>query len=488
MLQAQGLTYSVDPRKGPLFENLSLSILPGEKVALMGPNGAGKSTLLRILHGELVAESGVFSTKKKTSIAYLPQDFAPSVEGSLEEFLEEEPGAHKWLARFHLSDQLEQPFQTLSFGEKMRASLAKLLAKDPDFLLLDEPTNHLDLEARLWLEEFLIRCRQGVLFVCHDRAMVNAVVSRILELDQGRLTEFGGGYDAMREKKRQDLERDRATYEREKHEARRLKNAAEQTFQRAEKVASKPTQRTFDSKLSPYFKARAKAVDKRAKAIRTRVSHLEDRAIDKPFESKRVALEFPIQPLRSSYPITVRQLEKSFDRPLLTGLNFQIERGSRIALVGPNGCGKTTILKILINEDEADSGYIDISSDAKIGYLSQSRFTLDPKMEIIQALGPSNQKEEQLVRNLLGRLKLRGDSVLKPVGVLSVGERTKVELVKILMAPANILFLDEPTNHLDIESLEALEEALIEFPGSILFTSHDRAFVDRVSTEVILLG
>jgi ATPase subunit of ABC transporter with duplicated ATPase domains len=488
MLQAHGLSYIADPRVGPLFEGLSLSILPGEKVALMGPNGAGKSTLLRILTGEIAPESGVISTRKKTSIAYLPQDFAPHAEGTLGEWTGEGAGVLKRLARFHLSDQMDQPFQTLSFGEKMRASLARLLADDPDFLLLDEPTNHLDLEARLWLEEFLIRCRQGVLFVCHDRAMVNAVVSRVLELDRGKLAEFGGGYDAMRERKRMDFERDKSTYEREKQESRRLKNAAEKTLQRAIGVASKPTQRTFDSKMSPFYKARAKAVDKRAKAIKTRVSHLEDRAIDKPFEAKQVAIEFAARPLRASYPLTVRKLAKAFDRDLFSDLSFQLERGTRTALVGPNGCGKTTLMRILLGEEAADSGDVDWSSDVVVGYLSQSRFTLDPSLHILEALDPKNPKEEQFARSLLGRLHLRGDSVLKPIGVLSVGERTKVELVKLLMTPANVLFLDEPTNHLDIDSLEALEEALMEFPGCILFTSHDRAFVDRVADEVIVMG
>lgn len=488
MLQAHGLSYTADPRVGPLFEDLSLAVLPGEKVALMGPNGAGKSTLLRILTGEMLAEHGVISTKKKTSIAYLPQDFAPDVEGTLEQFTGDGPGVLKWLARFHLSDQMEQEFGTLSFGEKMRASLAKLLANDPDFLLLDEPTNHLDLEARLWLEDFLIHCRQGVLFVCHDRTMVNAVVSRVLELSRGKLTEFAGGYDDMRERKRQDFERDKATYEREKQESRRLKNAAEKTLQRAIGVASKPTQRTYDAKASPFFKARAKAVDKRAKAIKTRVSHLEDRAIDKPFEFKQAAIEFAARPLRSSYPLTVRKLAKAYDRPLFSGLNFELERGTRVALIGPNGSGKTTIMRILLGEEVADAGEMEISPDVVIGYLSQSRFTLDPAKHILEALDPQNAREEQLVRNLLGRLMLRGDSILKPISVLSVGERTKVELVKLLMTPANVLFLDEPTNHLDIDSLEALEEALLEFPGCILFTSHDRAFVDRVADEVVELG
>ncbi len=488
MLQAHGLSYTADPRVGPLFENLFLSVPPGEKVALMGPNGAGKSTLLRILTGELTPDSGVISTKKKTSIAYLPQDFAPQQEGTLEEFVAGLPGAQKWLARFHLSDQLEQPFQTLSFGEKMRASLAKLLADDPDFLLLDEPTNHLDLEARLWLEEFLIRCRQGVLFVCHDRAMVNSVVSRVLELDRGKLTEYGGGYDAMREKKRMDFERDRATYEREKHEARRLKNAAEKTLQRADQVAGKSAKRTIDPFQTPFYLAKAKAVQKRAKAIRTRVEHLQSRAIEKPHMAKHAEIEFAAKPLRSNYPLTVRGLRKAYDRELFDGLDLQLEKGQRVALVGPNGCGKTTLMRILLGEESADGGAVDWAGDVEIGYLSQSRYTLDPRLPILEALGVETPAQSHRARTLLGRLLIRGDAVDKPVGVLSVGERTKVELVKLLMTPANVLFLDEPTNHLDIDSLEALEEALEEFPGSILFTSHDRAFVDRVADEVVELG
>ncbi len=488
MLQASGLFYIADPRVGPLFENLSVSLLPGEKVALMGQNGCGKTKLLQILAGLIQPSSGQVVTRRGSKIGYLPQDFDFEFLGTLDEFIDGDPLATKWLGRFGLDEKGDQCFATLSLGERMRAALAQLLAEEPTILLLDEPTNHLDLEARLWLEEFLLDCPQGVLMVCHDRAMVNAVVDRVLYLERAQLTQYAGGYDDMLRQKQEKFERDRTAYERERAESRRLKNAAEQTLQRATRMVDKTRIRDYSSKAAPYYNARAKGVDKRAKAIRTRVSHLMEDATEKPFVGDANKLEFLARPLRSDYPLTVRGLRKAYAEELFGGLNLSLEKGQRLALVGPNGCGKTTLMRILLDEEEADAGDIAWSGDAVIAYLSQSRHMLDSNLPILEALAPETPREEQFVRSLLGRLLLRGEAVHKPVGVLSVGERTKVELVKLLMSPANVLLLDEPTNHLDVDSLEALESALHEFPGSVIFTSHDREFVDRVADDVVTVG
>lgn len=487
MLQASGLSYTADPRVGPLFENLSLSLLPGEKVALMGVNGAGKTKLLQILAGLLAPNSGSVVLSRGSTVGYLPQDFDYAFSGSLREFVLDEPLALRHLARFHLGSRLDQGYETLSLGERMRAALARLLASEPDILLLDEPTNHLDLEARLWLESFLESCLQGVLMVCHDRAMVNAVVSRVLELEQGSLREYSGGYDDMKQAKQERLERETAAWERERSEKRRLKNAAEKTLQKAARITRKPSGNNYSAASKPFFERKAKMMDRRAKAIRTRVQHMDRHSTAKPFVADALELDFPARPLRSSFPLTVRGLSKSYSSLLFSDLSFEVEAGEKVALMGPNGCGKTTLLRILLGEEAPDSGEVTWESDASVAYLSQSRFTLPVGSSVLEALAPVNAKEEQFARTLLGRLGLRGDGIDKPIGVLSVGERTKVELVKILMTPANVLLLDEPTNHLDVESLEALEEALLDFPGSVLFTSHDRAFVERVSDFVIEL-
>jgi len=488
MLQASGLSYIADPRVGPLFENLSVSLLPREKVALMGRNGSGKTKLIQILAGLIQPSTGQVVSRRGTKIGYLPQDFDFDFLGSLDDFIDGNPLATKWLGRFGLEDKGERCFATLSLGERMRAALARLLAEEPTILLLDEPTNHLDLEARLWLEEFLLGCPQGVLMVCHDRAMVNAVVNRVLDLERGQLTHYAGGYDDMIRQKREKFERDRHLYERERAETRRLKNAAEQTLKRASRMVDKSRIREYDSKAAPYYNARAKGVDRRAKAIRTRVTHLTEDATEKPFVGDANKLEFASRPLRSDYPLAVRRLRKAYAKELFCGLDFNLEKGRRLALVGPNGSGKTTLMRILLGEEEADGGEIAWSNDVVTAYLSQSRQELDPYLSVLEALGPETPSEEKFVRNLLGRLLLRGEAVHKPVGVLSVGERTKAELVKLLMSPANVLLLDEPTNHLDVDSLEALEAALLEFPGSVIFTSHDREFVARVADDIVELS
>lgn len=485
MLQAAGLSYTADPRFGPLFEDITLSILPGEKVALMGPNGAGKTKLLQILAGMIPPAQGQVIQTKKTSVGYLPQDFDFEFAGTLEEMVGDHPLLARYLGRFGLVEKLEQRYDTLSLGERMRAALAKLLVTEPDILLLDEPTNHLDLEARIWLEEFLRRCPQGVLMVCHDRTMINAVVSRVLDLRQGCLTEYGGGYDDMLRQKHERFERDRAAHAREQAETRRLKTAAEHSHQRASNLVNKSKIRDYDPKGKPHYNARAKAIEKQAKSMRTRIEHLNRKATEKPFLPKDAALEFPSRPLRSDYPLAVRKLTKSYTGPLFEGLNFNLEKGYRTALVGANGSGKTTLMRILLGQESPDSGEIVWSPDAVVGYLSQSRGLLPHDLTVLEALDPITPEEEKFARTLLGRLLFRGDAVHKPVGVLSVGERTKVELTKMLLSPANVLLLDEPTNHLDVESLEALEKALLEYPGCVIFTSHDRTFVETIADEVL---
>jgi ATPase subunit of ABC transporter with duplicated ATPase domains len=375
--------------------------------------------------------------------------------------------------------QLAQPYQTLSVGERIRAAMAKLMLDEPTILLLDEPTNNLDRDGRMWLQELLTERKLGVLMVCHDRAMVDAVADRVLELTATGLSEYSGGYADMLREKQIASTNQMDLYERQRHEQKRLRTAFEGIQRTAKKVGSKPTGRTYDPKAKAFFRGKQARVEKRAAAVRSRSLQLADDHVEKPFREVLSSIEFKSRPLRHSEALVVRNLTKSFEgMPVIEGLNLTLGAGERIALVAPNGAGKTTLFRLLLGELLPDFGTIAWSSNAKPIFLSQERSMLNLDSILLDAFGDS---DASVVRNLLACLRIVGDAVEKPIWALSVGERTKAELAAMLLTDANVLLMDEPTNHLDTVSLEAMEDAILAFPGSVLFTSHDHAFVDRVA-------
>ncbi|HLK16166.1 MAG TPA: ABC-F family ATP-binding cassette domain-containing protein [Fimbriimonadaceae bacterium] len=493
MLQAFGLSFAPDPRFGPLFSNIDLSLGPGEHVALLGRNGCGKSVLMRMLAGRSCPSAGRVVLQGGASVGYLPQDFGNEFGGSLAELIAEmvsDAVPHlvaKALHRFELGAHLlPRPFLQLSLGERTRGILAALLATEPEILLLDEPTNHLDVECRSWFEGFLRKAPEAVLFICHDRATVNAVADRVLELDHQGLHEFAGGYDEMLAAKTQAAERARAQWEAHRAESRRLKVAAEATAQRATKASAKPRNLSnYNPKAKPFYAAKQARMDRVSKAMLERASRVAAQGPEKPFEAETPSLEFPTKRLRSAQPLAARHLTKRYgSRVLFEGLHVTLERGDRLALTGPNGVGKSTFLRILVGEEKADAGEVTWSGDARLAVLSQGRDALDLDLAPAEALADAS----GFARSALGRLAMRGAVAERPLRVLSMGERTKVEIVAMMLAGANVLVLDEPTNHLDLASVEALEEALLGFPGAILFTSHDRRFVERLATGRLELG
>jgi ATPase subunit of ABC transporter with duplicated ATPase domains len=500
MLQVQSLAYEHNPLFGPLFSDLSFSVESGEKVALVGPNGCGKSTILKLIVDELPLQKGRILLDVGSTIGYLPQDFDFNWNGSMLDALLEQVNLEdraertarilRLAHRFGLESRcLDLESNQLSLGERTRAGMIGVFAEEPDLLLLDEPTNHLDVEARIFLESVLQQPGVTVLMVCHDRRLLDTVVTRTLQLDRGVLTEYAGGYTAMQTQKRQAFDRNMETYEKHIGENRRLRIAQERLKQNAVKVAGRPTSQTYDPKQSPFYKARAARVDKRAKAIRTRVEHMTRDNVSKPFERVESELTFPSVRFTSSEVASCSQLWKCLgDKELFGGMSLMIERGTKTAIVGPNGSGKTTLIRLLLGELQPDRGEVKLALNTRVGYLSQARMQLDEHCEVLQSLGLENTGQEQFARALLGRLGIQGDAVHKPVSALSVGERTKAELVRILVQPVNLLVLDEPTNHLDIESIEAMENALKGFPGAVLFVSHDREFVDRLADQIIELG
>lgn len=472
---------------GPLFANLDLALGVGEKVALVGRNGVGKTSLLRILAGLEQPTTGRVVLDKGAKIAYLPQDFDHGFEGALFEMFDVPTYAlARAASRVGLDPELlHAPYPQLSLGEKMRGTIAGLLAAEPTLLLLDEPTNHLDIEAKAWLVEFLRTCRESVLLVCHDRAVLNKVPDRILEITPRGLVSYTGNYAAMLDEKRTTETRQAREWEEHRAETRRLKNVAEVVKQRAIKTGKKPPGNEYSASAKPFYEAKKARVEKQAKAVLKRVQRELSDAPEKPFEPDALKVEFPTLPLRSAQTLTVRGLSKAFgNRVLFDGLALTLDSRSRLAITGPNGSGKTTLLKLLTGELTADRGEITWSSDAKVATLSQARTALDPSLPASEAAGG----EPQMARTVLACLGMRGEIGSRPVGNLSVGERTKVEIASMILRGANVLILDEPTNHLDIPSLEALEAALARFEGVVIFVSHDAEFVSRLATEELALG
>ena len=402
--------------------------------------------------------------------------------GLLGDHLDDSPGLRRALARMGLpAAVLDREAAGLSPGERMRASLAAALADEPDLLLLDEPTNHLDLPARDGLVRFVREGPEGVLFVTHDRDFADRAARRTLLLERGTLREYAGGYSALREAQAGERERQRAAYDDARAETRRIRAAAERQIERAADVAKRPTGRTYDPKHKAFYKGVEARMDRRAAAMRSRAARIV--APDRPFEPDAVRLVFPTAPLRGSSALEARGLAKRHgDRILFEGLALDLAPGERLAVVGPNGAGKTTLLRGLLDPATLDAGVVTWGRGAKPAFMGQTRGTPDPTRRAAEALASPQ------ARILLGALGLRGDVPNRPLAALSGGERTWVELAALLLGGTNVLLLDEPTNHLDLPSREALEAALRDYEGAVVFTSHDPRFVEGLADRVVRLG
>jgi ATPase subunit of ABC transporter with duplicated ATPase domains len=380
---------------------------------------------------------------------------------------------------------LHVPYGQLSLGEKMRGAIASLLAGEPTTLLLDEPTNHLDSEAKEWLTTFLVECDESVLLICHDRAILNAVPTKIYDLSPQGMDVYSGTYDEMIREKADTEARQTREWEAHQVETSRLKNAAEDVRQRAFKAGKKPKGNNYDAFAKPFYNAKQARVEKQAKAVVMRVEREIKNAPKKPFVVDALKLNFPTKRLRSEQVLSVRSLSKAFgEKVLFEGLNLTVDSRARLAIVGPNGGGKTTLLSILLNQESSDRGTVTWSPDAQIASMTQSRTALPMDVVAYRALSG----DPEVGRTLLACLGMRGLVGERLISQLSVGERTKVEIAAMIMQGANVLVLDEPTNHLDIPSIEALEAALHDYPGAVIFVSHDAEFVARISTEVCQLA
>ena len=498
-----------------ILKGASLFLAPGTKAALAGPNGAGKSTLLKIAAGILTPDSGDRAIQKGARISYLPQtgvvfqgstvyEEAERAYDALESLLREQEaigrelelstsddartlalveehnrlheaveGSGYWRRRdrirevveglgFQASD-LDRPIGEFSGGWQMRVALAKVLLENPDILLLDEPTNYLDLEARDWLQDFLLSFKGGFVVVSHDRSFLDATITQVYELWNGKLTRYEGSYSAYEKTRAQELDTLLKEWEKQQEEIAKLED----------------------------FIRRFRYQATKASLVQSRVKQLERIVpIEIPEGMKRIHFRFPPAPKCGRVALTLEGLDKGYgDKPVVRDLSLTLDSGWKVAFVGRNGAGKSTLMRLIAGVDTEYSGTIRLGSGVTTAYFAQ---------DVAESLDGSRTVEEEALsvcpthlipslRNLLGAFLFRGDDVAKSVHVLSGGERSRLALLKMLLHPANLLVMDEPTNHLDLTSKDVLLEALRQFEGTVLFVSHDRFFLEGLADRVLEL-
>ena len=521
MITVDGLT--VEFGGTTLFKDISFQINEKDRIALMGKNGAGKSTLLKILAGVRGATRGTVSAPKDTVIAYLPQHLMTEdgrtvfeetcqafahlheAEAEINRINEEltvrtDYESDEYMAliekvsalseKFYAIDmthceedvektllglgfkreEFNRPTSEFSGGWRMRIELAKLLLKDPDVLLLDEPTNHLDIESIGWLEDFIRESSKAVVVISHDRKFVDNITTRTIEVTMGRIYDYKASYSHYLELRKERRAQQQKQYEEQQ----------------------KMIQETKD------FIERFKGTYSKTLQVQSRVKMLEKLELIEVDEEDTSALrlKFPPSPRSGSYPVMMSDVAKSFENPdtgkvkqIFSGVNLTVERGDKIAFVGRNGEGKSTLVKCIMQQLEHE-GKLELGHNVQIGYFAQNQASLlDGELTVFQTIDDVAKGEIRLkIRDMLGAFMFGGEESTKKVKVLSGGERTRLAILKLLLEPVNLLILDEPTNHLDLKTKDVLKQALQDFDGTLIVVSHDRDFLDGLVTKVYEFG
>ena len=515
MISVDGLT--VEFGGTTLFKDISFQINEKDRIALMGKNGAGKSTLLKILAGERQPTKGRVSAPKDSVIAYLPQhlltedgrtvfeeaclpfEHLKEMEGEIEQLNQElmtrtDYESEEYMAliekvaamseKFYAIDlthfeedvekmllglgfertDFQRPTSDFSGGWRMRIELAKLLLQNPDVLLLDEPTNHLDIESIGWLENFIMTSGKAVVVISHDRKFVDNITTRTIEITLGRIYDYKAGYSQYHELRKERREQQQKQYD---------------------------DQQKMIAETKLYIE-RFKGTYSKTNQVQSRVRMLEKLELVEVDEedTSRLRLKFPPSPRSGSYPVTMDAVGKSYDgHVVFQNASLMVERGDKVAFVGRNGEGKSTLVKCIMGQLEHE-GTLTLGHNVQIGYFAQNQATLlDGEITIYDTIDSVAKGEIRLkIRDLLGAFMFGGEEGTKKVKVLSGGERTRLAILKLLLEPFNLLILDEPTNHLDLRTKDVLKQALQDFDGTLIVVSHDRDFLDGLVTKVYEFG
>jgi ATP-binding cassette subfamily F protein 3 len=498
----------------PVLDGVTFTVNSGERIGLVGPNGTGKTTLLRIIAGKDDQDGGKCELHPSVSVGYLEQqpelipgrtlweearsaldqliayqheaeEVAHALAGTTDEaehrrlaarydFLQQELERH---GAYNLDHKIERvleglglrrdtfqlPVDSLSGGEQNRLMLAKLLLAEPDLMLLDEPSNHLDIQATEWLEAFLGQTQAAMILVSHDRYFLDKVTTHTLELFHGTVDRYTGNFSAYWQQKADRLLVQRRTYEKQVEEIEKTKEFIRKNF---------------------YGQKHTQAEDRKKKLVR-----LEEDLVAPPREIAAPPMGFPEVSRSGDLVLRAQDLAKTYDqRTLFEDVSLDIMRGQRWGILGPNGCGKTTLLRCLLGQLEADAGQVMLGQGVKVGYFDQHLSSVADDTQVVDAVRPDHKEfNEQRRRDLLARFGLTGDTALQQVNKLSGGERCRAALARLAAADANLLVLDEPTNHLDLWARDALERSLRNFDGTVLFVSHDRYFVNQVADHLIVV-
>jgi macrolide transport system ATP-binding/permease protein len=473
-----------------ILDEVNADIKKGDRIGLVGNNGAGKTTLANIIYGNIEADSGSVNIRNQgMKIGFLLQ----STEYTVTDFKDVMSTNHDSELLMHscqlglkkVQEWEEDRVQHLSGGEKLKLSLANIWASKPDVLILDEPTNHLDYRGLEWLVGEIKRFEGAVIIISHDRYFLDQTVNQVLELEFGRSTVYKGNYSEYRE------EKERRYQEKLHHYAvqQKYKAKVEEQIDNLQNWSDKAhKQSTKQDGFKEHYRMKAKKMDVQVKSKRKRLEkELEINKVEKPLDESKVHFQFGSSGKRGNSILEARGIMKSFgERVLFEASHFYIKHGERIGIFGENGSGKTTLIKILLEQVSLSKGEIWKSDSLKIGYLSQDVEGLNTEMTALESLGITDRDEISRLRTIFANIGLKADKITKPIRALSLGERTRVKLVGMLLKDLDLLILDEPTNHLDLASRESLEKTLEEFTGTILVISHDVYFMNKLCDKLLV--